>query len=79
MFPLNLTFPISQACLWHGNISFKELEFGGRRAHGMEAANRLNQTAVREEGKVEARRITRALELPPVCAIGEDPTAASRS
>jgi hypothetical protein len=35
-------------------------------AHGMEAANQLNQTAVREEGKVEARRIARALELPPV-------------
>lgn len=35
-------------------------------AHGMEATNRLNQTAAHEEGKVEARRIARALELPPV-------------
>ncbi len=33
---------------------------------GMEAANRANKLAVHEEGKVEARRIARALGLPPV-------------
>ena len=34
--------------------------------HGMPAANRANQAAVREEGKVEARRLARALGLGPV-------------
>ena len=34
--------------------------------HGMQAANRANQAAVREEGKVEARRLARALGLGPV-------------
>ena len=34
--------------------------------HGMAAANRANQAAVREEGKVEARRLARALNLGPV-------------
>lgn len=33
---------------------------------GMEVANRLNQTASRGVGKVEAQRIERALQLPPV-------------
>ena len=31
--------------------------------HGMPAANRANQAAVREEGKVEARRLARAIGL----------------
>jgi hypothetical protein len=35
-------------------------------AHGMEAANRTNQTAVHEAGKAEARRLARALEMEPV-------------
>src|SRR3990172_8160604 len=34
--------------------------------HGMQAANRANQAAVREEGKVEARRLARAARLGPV-------------
>ena len=34
--------------------------------HGMPAANRANQAAVREEGKVEARRLARAAGLGPV-------------
>ena len=34
------------------------------REYGMEAANRLNRVAAHEVGKVEARRIARALELP---------------
>ena len=34
--------------------------------HGMQAANRANQAAVREEGKVEARRLARAAGLGPV-------------
>lgn len=34
--------------------------------YGMETTNRLNQIAARETGKVEARRIVHALELPPV-------------
>jgi hypothetical protein len=32
-------------------------------AHGMEAANRMNQTAVHEAGKAEARRLMRALAM----------------
>ena len=36
---------------------------------GLEVANRLNQTAAHEIGKVEARRIARALQLPPVTAL----------
>jgi hypothetical protein len=35
-------------------------------AFGMEVANRLNRAAAHEEGEVEARRIIRALGLPPV-------------
>lgn len=38
---------------------------------GMEAANRANKLAVREEGKVEARRIARALRLPPLRTIDD--------
>lgn len=34
--------------------------------HGMQAANRANQAAARGEGKVEARRLARALGLGPV-------------
>lgn len=34
-------------------------------SYGMEAANRANKLAVREEGKVEARRVVRVLGLPP--------------
>jgi hypothetical protein len=34
--------------------------------YGIHVANRLNQIAAREVGKVEARRIVRALRLPPV-------------
>ncbi len=34
--------------------------------YGMEAANRVNQAAVREIGKVEAQRVARAVQLPPV-------------
>jgi len=34
------------------------------REYGIEAANRLNRVAAREVGRVEARRIARALELP---------------
>lgn len=33
---------------------------------GIEAANRLNRVAAHEEGKAEARRLLRALGLPPV-------------
>ena len=33
---------------------------------GLETANRLNKIAVHEAGKAEARRIARALQLPPV-------------
>jgi hypothetical protein len=33
-------------------------------AFGLEAANRLNQVAAREIGRVEARRVARALDLP---------------
>ena len=32
---------------------------------GLEAANRLNQVASHEEGKVEANRIMQALQIPP--------------
>ncbi|MDP2676023.1 MAG: DUF6125 family protein [Dehalococcoidia bacterium] len=34
-------------------------------AFGLEAASRLNQIASHEEGKVEAHRIMRALQIPP--------------
>lgn len=34
--------------------------------YGMQAANHLNQIAAHEIGKVEAQRIVRALQLPPV-------------
>ncbi len=34
--------------------------------YGMEAANRINQAACHEIGKVEAPRVLRALQLPPV-------------
>lgn len=36
------------------------------REYGLKAANKLNQLAAHEIGKVEAQRITRALQLPPV-------------
>lgn len=36
------------------------------REYGMEVTNRLNRIAAHEIGKVEARRIVSALELPPV-------------
>lgn len=35
-------------------------------AFGLEAAQRLNRTAVRETGRSEARRLVRRLQLPPV-------------
>ncbi len=38
---------------------------------GLEAANRLNQVAAHEEGKAEARRIVRALGLPPVTTVDD--------
>ena len=41
------------------------------REYGMEVANRLNQAAAHEIGKVEARRIVRALELPPLTTVDE--------
>lgn len=34
--------------------------------YGVHVASRLNQIAAREVGKVEARRLIRALRLPPV-------------
>ena len=40
-------------------------------AFGIEAANRLNQVAAHEEGKVEARRVARALALPPVATLDD--------
>ncbi len=40
-------------------------------AFGIEVANRLNQVAAHEEGKVEARRIVRALQLPPVATVDD--------
>ena len=39
--------------------------------YGMEVANRLNQIAAHEVGKVEARRIVRALQLPPVRSVDD--------
>jgi hypothetical protein len=39
--------------------------------YGMAAANRLNQVAARAAGKVEAQRITRALQLPPRTALDD--------
>lgn len=41
------------------------------REFGMEVANRLNQTAAHEVGKVEAQRIARALRLPPVTTLDD--------
>ena len=37
--------------------------------YGMEATNRLNKIAAHEVGKVEAQRIVRALQLPPVTTL----------
>ena len=39
--------------------------------YGMAVANRLNQIAAREVGKAEARRIVRALNLPPVASLDD--------
>ena len=39
--------------------------------YGMQAANRLNQTAAREVGKVEARRILGALDLLPAKSLDD--------
>lgn len=39
------------------------------REYGMTVANRFNQVAAREVGKVEAQRIVRALNLPPVASL----------
>jgi hypothetical protein len=41
------------------------------REYGMEAANRVNQAAVYEIGKVEAPRVLRALKLPPVKTVDD--------
>ena len=41
------------------------------REYGMPAANRLNRTAAHEIGKVEAQRIVRALQLPPVAGVDD--------
>ena len=41
------------------------------REYGLEVTNRLNRSAAHEIGKVEARRIVRALELPPVTSLGD--------
>ncbi len=38
---------------------------------GLEVTNRLNQAAAHEVGKVEARRIVRALGLPPVTSMSD--------
>ena len=38
---------------------------------GMAVANRLNRIAAREIGKVEAQRLVRALQLPPVTTLGD--------
>ena len=38
---------------------------------GLETANRLNKIAVHEAGKAEARRIARALQLPPVRGVDD--------
>jgi hypothetical protein len=40
-------------------------------AFGLEAASRLNQAAAREDGKVEARRVLRALDLPNPATLAE--------
>ena len=40
-------------------------------AFGLEAANRVNQAAVHEAGKAEAKRMTRALRLPPVVTLDD--------
>lgn len=39
--------------------------------YGMQVANRLNQVVAHEVGKVEAKRIVRALQLPPVTTLEE--------
>lgn len=39
--------------------------------YGMKVANRLNQTAAHEIGKVEAQRIMRALDRPPVKSLDD--------
>ncbi len=39
--------------------------------YGMEVTNRLNQVAAREVGKAEARRVARALQLPPVTSLAD--------
>lgn len=39
--------------------------------YSMQVTNRLNQVAAHETGKVEARRIVRALQLPPLTALGD--------
>jgi hypothetical protein len=39
--------------------------------YGMEVTNRLNQVAAREVGKAEARRVTRALGIPPVGSLAD--------
>jgi hypothetical protein len=39
--------------------------------YGMQVANRLNQIAAREVGRVEAQRIVRALQLPPIATIDD--------
>jgi len=41
------------------------------REYGMEAANRINQSAAHEVGKVEAPRVLRALKLPPVKTVDD--------
>src|SRR4030065_1745111 len=41
------------------------------REYGMPVANRLNQIAAHEVGKVEAQRIARALRLPPVATLDD--------
>lgn len=41
------------------------------REHGMEVANRLNQIAAHEVGKLEAQRIVRALQLPLVTTLDD--------
>jgi hypothetical protein len=38
---------------------------------GLETANRLNKIAAHEAGKAEARRIARALQLPPVRSVDD--------
>ncbi len=39
--------------------------------YGMEAGNRMNQAAAHEVGKVEALRVLRALQLPPVKSVDD--------